>query len=346
MPIIAVVAAVAIDAGVFAGGISAITTLGAITAIGATVGAIGAVTGNKDLALAGGALGLVGGIGSLASSAGLFDGSSSLFGSATDQTGAAVSDAFDTASDTAIQGAENSAATANIPVPPEGDITTAAGGINSDAINPTGMINSSTIAPAEGNAAAIETGGNPNGVLAQSLSPSTTGVSSGSGTAAAGATETPFVDPATGAITQTSAPTLAPGFGSDLVPQSMLKAPGLGDASPGFLGNLLKWGKDNPMLAYGITQAGGSFISGLTNPLTPAQINALNAQAAANNAAAALAQREAANMGQPVPKATTSAPTVTGAPTGGLINTRPVTSPPVTGAPIAPAAQLVTGAIT
>lgn len=74
-------------------------------------------------------------------------------------------------------------------------------------------------------------------------------------------------------------------------------------------------------LASGVVQAGMSFLGGATNGLTPAQIAALKAQAAANNAAANLAKMQQANMSAPLPVATRSPP-VTGAPTG-LINQPP-----------------------
>ena len=87
----------------------------------------------------------------------------------------------------------------------------------------------------------------------------------------------------------------------------------------------------HPTLAFGALQAGGSLLSGMTSTLTPAQVSALQAQAAANNAAAALTQQQAANLA--MPKAVASSAPVTGTPPlvpgqQGLINRA---SQPVTG---------------
>ncbi len=109
--------------------------------------------------------------------------------------------------------------------------------------------------------------------------------------------------------------------------------PGLSNTNPsstwdkifGFL-------KDNKTLVSGATQAIGSFASGMLNPLTPAQINVLNSQAKANQAAAARSQAEtdilnmrASNMGQPIPVASR----ITGTPALGIVNS----AAPITGVP-------------
>jgi hypothetical protein len=65
----------------------------------------------------------------------------------------------------------------------------------------------------------------------------------------------------------------------------------------------------NPGLAYGATQALGNFISGATSTLTPAQVAALNAQAAANTAAASLTSRQVAAQSSPKAVASLSTPT-------------------------------------
>ena len=95
-------------------------------------------------------------------------------------------------------------------------------------------------------------------------------------------------------------------------------------------------------------------ISGATSTLTPAQVSAYDAQAAANNAAAAQQRQQTAAMAMPksvassapvtgtpqtlVPGTATPAPiAATGAtmPTTGLINQAPMTANNVTGAPAA-----------
>lgn len=91
--------------------------------------------------------------------------------------------------------------------------------------------------------------------------------------------------------------------------------------TPGMFSKIIDFAKNNQMVTYGIMQAGGSLLSGLTNPVTPAQINALNAQADANRAAANLQNRQAANAGQALPRATrptTNSPNP--APPAGMIN--------------------------
>ena len=77
--------------------------------------------------------------------------------------------------------------------------------------------------------------------------------------------------------------------------------------------------KKNDRLLAGVIQAGSSFLSGATNPLTPSQIEAMNATAKANQAAArkydaeaAIMEQQRANMGAPIPVASR----VTGRPTG------------------------------
>jgi hypothetical protein len=92
----------------------------------------------------------------------------------------------------------------------------------------------------------------------------------------------------------------------------------------------------------GALQASGSLLSGLTSTLTPAQVAALQAQANANNAAAALTQQQTANLA--MPKAVASSAPVTGTPgqivpgaTNGVAQTGLINSAPkvasVTGAP-------------
>lgn len=114
----------------------------------------------------------------------------------------------------------------------------------------------------------------------------------------------------------------------------------------GAFGRVVDYAGDHPVVAMGVLQAGGSMLSSAFSGLTPAQINALNAQAAANDAATALVKRQAANMampksvaslapvtGTPAPLLPTPANAVTGA-VGqpGFIN-QPKGGPQVTGVP-------------
>ena len=131
----------------------------------------------------------------------------------------------------------------------------------------------------------------------------------------------------------------------DPVTGKIVSMPG-SDSSTGVLSSILKFAKDNPMVAYGALQTGGSFLSGLTNTQTPAQITALNAQAAANQAAANLTAQQTRNLA--APKAVAVSTPVTGSPQplippmqvapvgmpqiAGLIN-RPPPLAPITGSP-------------
>ena len=98
-------------------------------------------------------------------------------------------------------------------------------------------------------------------------------------------------------------------------------------------GKIATFAGDHPVAALGVLQAGSSLLSGATSTLTPAQVAYYNANAANNNAAAALAQRQLATMS--MPKATASLTPVSGTPSalvpGGLINAAPRLAP-VTGA--------------
>ena len=102
------------------------------------------------------------------------------------------------------------------------------------------------------------------------------------------------------------------------------------DAKPGDItradsslwGELLSFAKENKSLVLGGMMSLGSFMSGALSPKTPAEVEALNAQAEKNRAAAALEntqnqlmQRRLNNMSQPLPVAYR----------GGLINMPQVT---------------------
>jgi hypothetical protein len=64
------------------------------------------------------------------------------------------------------------------------------------------------------------------------------------------------------------------------------------------------WGSQNAgLMGMGVIQAAGSFMSGAFDELKPAQAAAYNAQANANNAQAALSQKELSNMNSKIPVA-------------------------------------------
>lgn len=68
-------------------------------------------------------------------------------------------------------------------------------------------------------------------------------------------------------------------------------------------GGIWNFVKGNQALVSGTIQAGAALIGGATDSLKPAQINALNAQANANQAAANLSTQQLANINGPIPVA-------------------------------------------
>lgn len=364
MPLIAVAIALVADVGVAAGAIT--STFGIIAAVGATVSAVGAVTKNQDLAYAGMALGAVGGLGALASNAGLFSASaadsasgatdaSSAFGSDVSQAAplpgeaAAAGAAPDTDIIDSLGNVDSSSALATSPVDQE--IAAASG-------SPVGDLGLSGLTSGTGSAAnggLLTSGSNLGGDIsgmnpvnfsavtgdpttaANALPPQQAGIPQGAGQAPA-APGAPFVPEPTPDIAQAGHDAFTP---TGLAPSGssfgqMTSA--ANQADPGVIGSLTNFAKNNPLASYGVIQAAGSLLAGATSTLTPAQVDALNAQAAANRAAASLSTMQQTNMAGAIPTLTRSAPSqavaanVTGQPTG-LINTPATASTQVTGAP-------------
>lgn len=333
MPVVAVLGAVAIDGFALAGGIAAMSTLTAITAIGATLGAVGAVTHNKTLTMIGAGLGIVGGIGTLAMGSGALGTVGDLFGSsAADEAAGASLGASAGAGADAVTESIN-AGTSGAMGADTANIVSSTGALDMSSL-PTGVINSVSSA-AEGNPTAIMTGGDTGSALGQSLSPSIT-----RDTATASwepGTRADAFAPGADATGGATAPMSQ--YNSDFLDNGFAKMSA--DNPPGgTLDKLFGWATKDPrsqtMLAYGVLQAGGSFITGLTNPMTQPQIDKLNSEAEANRATAALLQRQTANQGAALPTVSFASPSlVTGAPerSSGLINNAPVGTPLITGAP-------------
>jgi hypothetical protein len=333
MPIIAV--GIAIGASVFAAstvaavGIASVAGALAVTAaVGATLSAVGMLTKNKALSMAGMVIGAVGAIGSFASAVGLIDGSAQLFGT---QTAAAVADQGG-----AVGAMAGEAGTWDTGVSAVGD-----------AVGPgTG----SAIANAADPAASLggEAGAWDTGVGSASAASSTapfagdqTILTSTSESVADPATQlatapTGAADPGTGVDALLNADTTA---GTPLPPTPPSTVPGPGTAPTagqtpgswawgvdkaagtatieggddgGILSSLLGFARKNPTVALGAIQSAGSFLSGATSSLTPAQVTALQAQAAANDAATALTNQQRANLA--MPKSVASLSPVTGTP--------------------------------
>jgi hypothetical protein len=355
MPIIAVGMAVVADVAV---GIGAVTsTLGIVAAVGATVAAVGAVTGNKALEYVGAGLGLVGGIGALASGAGVFGDAASLTADAATSTAADaastatssdVINSFTGAADipaqssamnsltgaadlagspTAAFGSTFDAATAATGgfngAPPNSDVTAGASTASQDvagsatATGPIGQGSALTSTDATG----INQNFPPNAILDQGAN--------------AGDLPTPPIppgglgsyDPATGQTITT---------GINPVNGQLEGIPG-DTSSSGILGSIGSFVEKHPTLAFGMLQAGGQFISGMTSTLTPAQVSALNAQAASNQAAANLTKLQTSNIASPRSIATLAPVTgkpgqpIIAQPSAGLINSAPQVN--ITGVP-------------
>lgn len=335
MPIIAIGAAIIADVGVGAAGFGAVlagtaslgTTLAVVGAVGATLGAVGAVTGVKGLQTAGMILGGIGGIGSLAASAGLFG----------DSASAATSSLFGDTSDVATQAAADSTSAANLIA----DSTGATAGLG--AVTSSGLpdIINTLNPPSDAFTGATTpiTGQTPPPVSSDLVSSDTsTGSNFGSQAQDAGAgPPLPSGSPTTTGIINTSAappPSAiiaggtpgnpvtapgAPGAAAPVTPAAPQVAAGNVDiegnpvaSSPGILGGIMNFASKNPLMSYGLVQAAGSFLSGATNPLTPAQVDALDAQAAVNNQAANLSKTQQANMAQALPVASRTPSPVTG----------------------------------
>lgn len=305
MPIIAIGAAIIADIGVAGtvGGIIAGTTALTLTsaleivgAVGATISAIGAVTGDKGLSMAGMIMGGIGGIGALASSAGLFGdaGSAPLFGSGTD---VAAGSGWDNVAGGALDPSES------VSVTGLRDASAASGGgAGADAAAGAGasggaedLIGQYTGTGIDVPSAQVSSGSQG---LVPSGMPSTTGLLN---TPTGTATPPAAVSIAGGAPGAAVAAPTAPGVVTPAAPVAPVAAAA---SKGGMFGGLLDFANKNPVVALGVLQAAGSFISGATSTLTPAQVDALNAQASQNQAAADQTKKQNSNMAEPIPVAT------------------------------------------
>lgn len=308
MPVVAIGIALAADAFAIGTG-AALLSFTTIAAVGATIGAIGVVTHDKTLTTIGTVLGAVGGIGSLASSAGLI---SDLGTSAVTSSEAAAG-----------------AVPAAVEITPE--ITgTAVGGFLNPATEAINALAAPTAASMVQGATGIL---NTTPVDVNPL-PDVTGV--GDAALAGGA----------GSDALASAPTsdfadqwLTNGldlkqFGltnSAPDPSTLLQSATGANAPPPASGMLkfLESSGGGQLAGMGL-MAGASFLSGATNPLTPAQVAAYQAQAAVNTADAKQKNLQASNMGQKMPVA--SLAPVTGAPQVTPVSGAPAQTP-ISGAP-------------
>jgi hypothetical protein len=290
------------------------------------VGVVGQVTHNKALSMAGLVIGGIGGLGALASGAGLLGDGSGIFGAApttaagADAASAGTLDSVVNAtagtwnstsgvtsggvggavdSGTWDAGASAGAGTAggvDTVDQATGDVITApaaAGGgpaaASTDTVNPAIFATKAeAVNPADTSSLPAAGDVRPAWEAAATPPPSVPGPQPGAGGPGAvpAGTSTP-APPSLGEVSKTGNTGLAaPGSGSD-------------GASSGWGTGLLDFANKNPVVALGVLQSAGSALSGAFSTLTPAQVNAYNAQAAANDAAAALTKQQTANLNMP-----------------------------------------------
>lgn len=349
------------------------TTLAVIAAVGATIGAVGAVTGVKELQIAGTVIGAVGAIGGLASSAGLLgdvatlgsQGGSALADTAAATTAAETASPFMSAGDSianeianwstygATQGVLSgapeigSSLSAN-PVTDSGAFDVVDTVTGQAQAPDTGIINTANVNAAPPDVtppvAEVQSGGQftAQGGLNADLSTygQTVDAAAPPGGSIINPAPTTPTAPPTPDVTVTATPPNPLDAGIPGSYNSSVNAALKVGSAPMDGGSVWKdimgfVGKPGvSTLLGGVVQAGGAFISGATSQLTPAQIEALRAQAEANTAAANLARQQQqglqiqqANANQPLPVAVRRP--VTGQPAG-LINSPPP-STPVTG---------------
>lgn len=318
---------VAVGAAVAATAVAAVevTTFTIIAAVGAVVGAVGAITGNKALSIAGMAIGAVGGIGSLAE-AGAFGSDAQSFvngigggsGSAA-ATGAAEATPGSEAAQTATaQGAQSSLINPTQEVQASNSPTSLIN-MNQSSL-PAGNMSTSAIDHSVATGVVDQINGTaPTGVDTPNLNPDGTPLAGsaappnayGEGDSVPPTSGTPKVDVSSGAST-TSGQT-PPSSGDNVVspPGDTGYYSSVGDLidhgpvdvpqEPTTWGNIMKFLGKNSSLTFGALMAGGSFLSGATNPKTPADIELEKAQANLYNQQASLLGFRMNNMQQGVP---------------------------------------------
>lgn len=327
---------------VLAGTATLATTLTAVATVGAVIGAVGAITHDKTLSTIGMVAGAIGGIGALAANAGLLGASAtteSLFGANASAVDGDLAMAGETSRAITGTGADFLPNVTDPNVLGSGSTIDALG--NENIFQAMGGDVASSLDPASG--------GLINGAIPKSVSLVGDNVSdwnnslvggTGGGVIPSGQADAAKAGDGDMAMGGTTVqPTSLPGAATS--PEDiarLVKIPGskmTGADGVSYVSDGMKWTKDagflgglmsSPMAQYGMIQAGGALIGGMFDPLKPAQVGALDAQSAANRAAANLTTQQVNNMKGQLPVATRSQPVsaagVTGAPAG-LINNRP-----------------------
>jgi hypothetical protein len=313
--------------------ISVTSILETVAVVGAVVSVAGAVTKNKTLSMVGMGLGLVGGVGALASSA--LGGSAALFSAGTDAAGAtgdvagvgasAAGDATAVAPDSvaslidpgeaAVDAADplnaldttpvlSNAADVGADAGAAADVSPGAAGLDTTGASATDgevLTDASGVTPAAGSPGAAPAAAAPDA--------STASATAGAPAGTPAATGTP------GTVTASPTPVGSTGFADSLEATKATSStllPSTSGGGSGYLSQLTSYASQHPMVAFGAVQGVSSLLSGWTSSLTPAQVSQLNAQAAANQAAANFTDQQTANLQQP--KAVATLAPVTGTP--------------------------------
>jgi nuclear pore complex protein Nup62 len=310
------------EAGAAIAAISLTTAFEITAAVGAAISVVGVITKDKTLSMVGMAIGLVGGIGGLASSAGVFGAEAAagapLFGAApaastaTEAAAGGAGSAFGGVASDASQAATYGSTAGEFG---SGAADVASAGTIGDVAQ--NMTQAMQEVPGADGLTSLSAIGEKVTTAPTGLEPAA--VADTSGTAAAGSADLPLppdVPPGTldanGIAAVTGKPAAAWQYSGQATP-GVNAAEGTSTISGGgAFGDILKFVNDNKTLASGVLTTGGKLLEGTFSTLTPAQVAALNAQAAANNAAADLTNQQRTNLA--MPKAVASSTPVTGTP--------------------------------
>lgn len=299
MPAAAIAAPiVAAGAGFATAGVTAFTVAAGIGAVASTVGAL---TGVKELQYAGMGLTAVGGIGSMAESAGLFGGGGGGAGGVAPLANTSVSP---------LAAAEPAAGA--VPAPTQTGQSSAGLGFLQPPTDTVAMVNGGPTSTPQSapviqpvSAPIIAQGGGEGGTLGAVDNP-VAPKAPGTGLLDKGSVA-PALPPPPAATGQVApAAPAAPGQGATPTPDALINAPstgGIAKADDGIWSKITTFAEKNPSLVFGALAAGGSFLSGAANPKTPAEVDALKARTALDEAQAEQVRLRTNYMQQGVPKA-------------------------------------------
>lgn len=318
MPVAAIAAPVA--GAVMGFATTGVSVFSVAAAVGAVATGVGALTGVKELQYAGMALGAVGSIGSVASGAGMFGstagGAAGAAGGVTPLASPAMG-----APDAAGAAGAGAAAPAGGAVAPVADPGMQQGATNIAALmnQPFDVVaytTGGTPLPSvpQPSPVGIAQGGGEGGTLGSFDNPQAPGGLTTQQVPSTGAPATPALPPPAAAAGSTPNPMDAGVPGSYDAAASAAAKYGSAPASPDGAADQSIWSRigsfaeKNQLLVMGALQAGGSFLAGATNPLTPAQVGALESRAELDKAQTDLLRQRASNMRSGLPKASRRKP--------------------------------------